>query len=104
MTQQVHNSDTPKPSWYGKLCPFLPFVPVGAPSPLSARQQTVNIAPMPCQGENCAVFDTCQGDSSPKAAQAKLASLLKEYGPILNKVAEAFQKASKNPLISRFLS
>lgn len=106
MTMQTE-VENPKPSWQEKFCPHLPCVPVQRPPQgliSSANQQTVTLSPTPCMGPACAIFDTCQGEYSPRGIESRLVALLKEYGPILQKVGETLQKAAKNPLISRFMA
>jgi len=51
-----------------KACPYLPAIPIMS----KLHQGKIDgLAPTPCIGNDCAVFDSCQGEFSPKALDAK---------------------------------
>ena len=78
----------------GKFCPYPPPIPIQ--NPLDPKQ--ITFQRVPCAGELCATWDTCQGADSPRAIRAEIKeeiSLLRDLiKPLLKKVA-------KNPLLSR---
>jgi len=49
------------PKEAGKVCPYLPPIPV----PKQIEGSGMDLHFTPCIGLSCAVYDSCQGDSSP---------------------------------------
>jgi len=69
----------------GSICPYFPPIPYQAavsPSVLTPGKQVagpVNFKFFPCQGENCAIFDRCQGESSPTALEEQHCGMFEAF-------------------------
>jgi hypothetical protein len=74
------------------VCPYLPPIPQMS----KVTGAVIALQPLPCLGDQCAIFDGCQGKYSPRAAERKRLSDRIGY---LNSLSSLAEKGKSLPWI-----
>jgi len=88
----------------GSICPYFPPIPYQeevAPSVLTPGKPApgkINFKFFPCQGENCAIYERCMGESSPMALEEQHLGMFEAFLFWLEETVPAFYSTAVKSL------